>query len=218
MLRGLAPGRDFPLTASGCKIPASAQAYSLNFTAVPKEPLGYLTTWPAGRSQPLVSTLNALTGMVTANGAIVPAGNGGDIDVFVSNDSDVIVDINGYFAPPKPGGLSLYVAAPCRALDTRLTTGLFSGTLAVNIVSNPCGLDYSAQVFVLNATVVPQGGLGYLTLWPYGASQPLVSTLNAYDGAITSNLAIVPTTNLWVDAYASDPTQLLLDSSSFFGP
>jgi hypothetical protein len=70
----------------------------------------------------------------------------------------------------------------------------------------------------MNATVVPQGFLDYLTLWPDGASMPGVSTLNSYDGAITSNMAIVPTTNGLIDAYAANPTQLILDSISYFGP
>ena len=71
---------------------------------------------------------------------------------------------------------------------------------------------------MFNATVVPQGSFGYLTLWPDGESQPLVSTLNAIDGAITSNMAIVPTTNGKIDAYASGLTQLILDISSYFAP
>jgi len=210
--------RDFPVTASACNIPASAQAYSLNFTAIPRGPLGYLTTWPAGQNQPGVSTLNALTGVITANAAIVPAGSGGDIDVLVSNDSDAVIDINGYFAPAAPAGLSLYATAPCRVLDTRQTIGLFSGTIGVNVSGSPCGMASAAQAFVLNATVVPQGALGYLTLWADGQSQPVVSTLNAIDGAVTSNMAIVPTTNGFIDAFASNPTQLVLDSSSYFGP
>ena len=46
----------------------------------------------------------------------------------------------------------------------------------------------------------------------------MVSTLNATDGAITSNMAIVPTTNGSIDAYASALTQLILDISSYFAP
>jgi hypothetical protein len=65
---------------------------------------------------------------------------------------------------------------------------------------------------------VPQGYLGYLTLWPDGTTQPLVSTLNALDGSISSNMAIVPSTNGKVDAYASGLTQLILDISSYFAP
>jgi hypothetical protein len=71
---------------------------------------------------------------------------------------------------------------------------------------------------VLNATVVPPGSLGYLTLWAQGAAQPFVSTLNASDGTVTSNMAIVPTTNGSVSAFASNPTHLVLDISAYFAP
>ena len=212
--------RDFPLLSSSCSIPPNAQAYSLNVTAVPTNVLGYLTTWPVGQAQPLVSTLNDLTGTIVANAAIVPAGSGGDINVFVTDPTDVVIDVNGYFAPANAGGQSLYTVAPCRVLDTRMTTGAFSGTLAppVDVVNSPCGIPSRAQTYVFNATVVPPDALGYLTLWPDTETQPLVSTLNALDGAITSNMAIVPNVNGLVDAFASGTTQLVMDISSYFAP
>ncbi len=129
-LQGGAKGRDFPITTQVAAIPVTkALAYSLNFTAVPRGPLGYLTTWPAGQTQPLVSTLNAPTGVATANAAIVPAGSGGDIDVFVYNDADVVIDINGYFAPAAPGGLSLYTTAPCRVWIRAIAEGCSAAPL-----------------------------------------------------------------------------------------
>jgi uncharacterized repeat protein (TIGR02543 family) len=210
--------RNFPVQSSNCGIPATASAYSLNVTAVPRGTLGYLTIWPTGASQPLVSTLNSYSGAVVANAAIVPAGTSGEISVFVTDDADVVLDVNGYFAPPGTGGLSLYTVAPCRALDTRDGAGAFSGVLAVDIVSSGCTLPSTAQGYIVNATVVPQHALGYLTLWPDGGTQPLVSTLNAYDGVVTSNMAIVPTTNGNIDAYVTDPTNLILDLSSYFAP
>lgn len=71
---------------------------------------------------------------------------------------------------------------------------------------------------MLNATVVPPAALTYLTLWPDGAAQPNVSTLNVLDGAITSNMAIVPVTNGKIDLYSSYATQAILDLSSYFAP
>jgi len=216
--------RDFPVLESAC-IPqgANIQAYSFNFTAVPHPselPLGYLTVWPQGETKPTVSTLNNLTATTVANAAIVSAGTGGGIAVFPSNDTDLVVDINGYFAAAGTGGLSLYpVVAPCRVLDTRNNNGQpFVGTLPVNVVDSVCAPPATAQAYVLNATVVPPGPLGYLTLWPDGQQQPGVSTLNAVDGAITSNMAIVSTTNGSIDAYATNLTQLVLDISSYFAP
>ena len=40
--------RSFPVPQSSCGIPATAAAYSLNVTVVPRGPLGYLTIWPTG--------------------------------------------------------------------------------------------------------------------------------------------------------------------------
>jgi hypothetical protein len=217
-LTGGGTGRAFPVQSSACVIPSTAKVYSLNITAVPHSSLGYLTAWPSGQTQPVVSTLNSSTGAVTANAAIVPVGIGGDVSIYVSDDADVILDVNGYFAPPATGGLSLYTVSPCRALDTRNGAGTFDGTLLVPIEASNCAPPATAQAYVLNATVVPIASLSYLTLWPAGAAQPDVSTLNADDGAITSNMAIVPTTNGSIDAFATDSTQLILDLSSYFAP
>jgi hypothetical protein len=215
--------RAFPvLSASACSIPSTARAYSLNFSVSPKvTDFRYLTTWPAGTgSQPLVSTLNAVTGTITANAAIVPAGTNGQIEVYVTDPSDLWVDIDGYFAPPGSGGLSLYSLQPCRALDTRNPPGSqpFSGQKSVNIAGSDCGAPSSASAYVLNVTADPPGPLNYLTLWPHGLSQPLVSTLNAMDGQYTSNMAIVPASDGSIDAYAYSATQLILDILGYFAP
>jgi hypothetical protein len=211
--------RAFSVLASNCQIPSTAQAYSLNITAVPPGGLGYLTIWPTGQPRPEASTLNAGVRKITANAAIVPAGSGGQVDIFVTNDTDVVMDVNGYFAPPAPGGNSLYATSPCRVVDTRsFPKTPFPGTYTVAVESSNCTSSSAATAYVLNATVVPALPLGYLSLWPAGAIQPLVSTLNASDGAITSNMAIVPTNNGSIDAYASNETQLILDISSYFAP
>ncbi len=208
--------RSFPILSSACNIPSTAQAYSLNFTTVPKEPLYYLTAWPTGQSQPNVSTLNAPTGAVTANAAILAAGIDGSISVYSSNDTDLILDVNGYFGAPGGGGLSLYTLTPCRVLDTRIGSQPLNGTLVVNVAGSTCGVPATAQAYTLNATVIPTSTLEYMTLWSDGKMQPLVSSLNSWDGAITSNMAIVPTINGSIDAFLSDSTDLILDISSFF--
>ena len=66
-------------------------------TVVPAGPLSYLTLWPTGQTQPFVSTLNSFGGIVVANAAIVPAGADGAVSVYVTDPTDVILDINGYF-------------------------------------------------------------------------------------------------------------------------
>ena len=75
-----------------------------------------------------------------------------------------------------------------------------------------------SRAFVFNATVVPPGLLGFITMWPQGQSQPLAATLNAVDGANTNNMAIVPTTTGSVSVFPSAPTHLVLDIFGFFAP
>jgi len=88
------------LTNQRCNIPATAVAYSMNFTVVPNGSLGFLTAWPTGNPpSPTVSILNDLLGTVLANFAVVAAGTNGSFDMLVTDQTHVIVDINGYYAP-----------------------------------------------------------------------------------------------------------------------
>ncbi len=217
--------RDFPLLTNTTCIPQGLNpvAYSLNFTAVPNpdgQRLGYLSVWPTGQPQPVVSTLNNPTATVVANAAIVPAGTDGKVAVYAFNTTDLVIDINGYFAAPGPGGVSLYPAAPCRAYDSRNNNGQpFSGERTINIVGSPCAPPSNATGYVFNATVIPSGRLGFLSLWPDSEQMPVVSTLNAQDGFAASNMAIVPNVNGSTDAYAGNgTTQLILDISGYFAP
>ncbi|HLJ48609.1 MAG TPA: FG-GAP-like repeat-containing protein [Bryobacteraceae bacterium] len=219
--------RTVPIPKSGCGIPASASAYSLNITVVPPGPLTYLSIWPAGQTQPVVSTLNSFDGRIVANAAIVPAGSGGAINVFVSDASDVIIDINGYFAPPTMSGrLSFYSLPPCRVADTRNPTGPLGGPLMAGgstrsfpIPSSSCGVPPTALAYSFNLTVVPRRPLGYLTTWPSGQPQPLVSTLNSPDGEVVANAAIVPSgSNGAISVFVTDDTDVIIDINGYFGP
>ncbi len=214
--------RDFPIPAGVCGIPSTALGYSLNVTVVPRgRLLGYLSIWPTAQSQPVVSTLNALDGGVTANAAIVPAGLNGAVSVFVTEDSEVILDINGYFTPPGGSALAFYPVAPCRITDTRNAGGIINAraTRTIAVRTAPCGIPATAQSYSLNMTVVPQGPLGFLTTWPTGQSQPTVSTLNALDGSVVANAAIVPAgTNGAIDVYVTDATHLVVDVNGYYAP
>ncbi len=93
--------RSFSIPNSACGIPSTAAAYSLNVTVAPWGPLGYITVWATGQSQPFVSTLNSSDGRVKANAAIMPAGSAGAVSVYTTDTTDVVLDINGYFVPTK---------------------------------------------------------------------------------------------------------------------
>ncbi len=212
--------RTFSVQTSACGVPAAAQAYALNVTAVPPGPLQYVTIWPAGSTRPVVSTLNATDGTVVANAAIVPAGTNGAVNVFASDTTDVILDINGYFAPPAAQGLAFYPVTPCRVTDTRGTGAIPTATTRnFAIRSGSCGIPAAAQAYSLNITAVPPGRLTYLSAWPTGQPQPVVSTLNSFNGRIVANAAIIPAgTNGSISLYASDTTDAILDINGYFAP
>ena len=217
--------RSFAIPQSACGIPATAQAYSLNVTVVPPGPLSYLTLWPAGQPQPLVSTLNSFQGQVVANAAIVPAGDGGAVNVFVAQRTDVILDINGYFDSPSGNSYPFYLVSPCRIADTRGTAGPFGGppmtagqSRDFAILASGCTIASVPSAYSLNVTVVPAGYLGFLTTWPAGEAQPLVSTLNSWTGKVVANAALVPAgSNGSVSVYVSNPSNVVLDINGYFG-
>jgi hypothetical protein len=128
--------RTFPVQSSvTCAIPSIAQAYSFNVTVAPAGFLDYITVWPTGQARPLASTVNGYVGTVIANAAIVPAGTNGSVDVFASQNTNLIIDINGYYAAPT--GLTLSqgtAAAPSLSFSGDPGTGIFSsggGTLNI---------------------------------------------------------------------------------------
>jgi hypothetical protein len=233
---GFLPGqqtRDFPVPLSGCYLPGTAQAYSLNITAVPYGPLGFLTAWPQGQAMPLASNLNSPKGTVVANAAIVPAGWGGGISIYASDPTDVIVDVNGYFTDPAAvSTLAFYPVTPCRVMDTRAGQGAWGSfgppsmptggsSRVVPVPSSQCGVPPTAAAYSVNFTVVPTGKLGYLSAWPTGQAQPVVSTLNSWDGAVLANAAIVPagiggaiSVFTWLENGAT--TDVIMDINGYF--
>src|SRR6185436_20660855 len=85
--------------------------------------------------QPFASTLNSYLGTVVANAAVVPAGTNGSINVFASQNTELIIDINGYYAPQSGITLAQGAAgAPSLSFSGDPGTGVFSsgaGNLSV---------------------------------------------------------------------------------------
>jgi hypothetical protein len=218
--------RDFALPNGVCSIPNTAAAYSLNVTVVPHPTLGYLTVWPAGQPRPVLSTLNSPDGRVKANAAIVPAGDNEAVSVYATDTTDVILDIDGYFAPAAASTLAFFPLTPCRVADTRWAPGPLGGPSLAGgderifpVLSSSCVIPNSAQGYSLNFTVVPRPRLGYLTVWPTGQARPTVSTLNDTTGVVTANAAIVPSgTSGAISVYPTDNTDLVIDIDGYFAP
>lgn len=102
-LSGLSPRN---LAVAGlCGVPSGlAQAFSLNVTAVPASGTlgGYVVLYPNPATPvPLVASLTWSAGAAYQTAAvIVAASHDGSVNVAANFTSDVVVDINGYYAPP----------------------------------------------------------------------------------------------------------------------
>jgi hypothetical protein len=135
--------RTFNIPSGPCPgIPSTAGAYSVNIGAILPGADGFLTAFPTGTTQPVVSSVNFLGGEVIANAAILPAGTGGSIDVFVNVPTNMYLDINGYYVA---GG----VVTTLNSLSGDVT--LAAGS---NVTITPSG-----QMLTVAATSGPGGNL-----------------------------------------------------------
>jgi len=133
-LVGNATGRTFPIQSNTtCPVPSVAQAYSLNLTIVAPAPYGFITAYPTPGPMPLAATLNWATPLIVGNAAIVPAGTSGSVDIFASANTDLVIDINGYYA--VPGDLNGNVALGTGALVSN-TTGAYNTASGFEALEN----------------------------------------------------------------------------------
>src|SRR5205807_9769466 len=83
-------------------------------------------------------------------------------------------------------------------------------TRSFAVPSSACSIPTTAQAYSLNATVIPHGSLGFLTLFPCGTPLPNSSILNS-DGRTKASAAIVGAgTNGAVCVFPSNDTEMVL--------
>ena len=96
--------RIFPIPESNCGVPA-AMAYSLNIVSVTPigQPVAWVAAWADDKPWPGTVILNAVQGGKVDNSAVVAAGPDGGIIVQATNDTDLVIDMNGYFIAGAAG-------------------------------------------------------------------------------------------------------------------
>lgn len=132
---------DFSAQGGGmgdCDLPENASAITVKLTAVRPPVDGFLTAFPFGETQPLASSLNYTQGLISSDESHVrlcrPACASG-FNVFSFGESDVVIDVTGYFAEPEATALDCTVAQQAGNLD-------LLGGLQARSVNCPVG--YSA--------------------------------------------------------------------------
>lgn len=223
-------------------IPAAATAVIGNITVVPSGP-GYLTLFPSDATQPVVVNSNFKMGEVTNNFFTVGLGAAdGAFKIFTSAETQVIIDLTGYYAPPGTGGLYYHpLPSPVRLVETRAgQTGCFQpaqlqGTNNPNADPNldlqvqgrgpglPSGcsaIPNDAVVLVGNATTISPTtplGYGYLTIYSSGAARPTVASSNyAGNDVINGPFAVKLGADGKFKIYTFSTTHLVVDISGYY--
>lgn len=209
--------------AAGCTlvvdpgVGASVTAVAINLTTVRSAANGFVTAYPCGVAQPLVSAVQPLTGRAVAGMAIVPLGDDGTVCVYTSVTTDLIVDLFGTYTPGV--GDRFEPVSPVRLKDTRSSpTTVPAGTVlrvpVVGAAGTPAGATGAAlTVHAMNAT-----GTGYLTVYPCSAEVPLVSSVNVVNGSsVTNHVEVALDDGGDVCIYVSVAMHVAVDLSGWFG-
>ncbi|HWM22896.1 MAG TPA: CAP domain-containing protein [Ilumatobacteraceae bacterium] len=199
---------------------AAITAVSANFTVDRPSASGFLTVYNCSAAVPTVSTLN-FTASAVPNQAFVALSQG-KLCLYSPVDTDIIIDINGYFRAGSGGNSSgFYPVAPTRLYDTRpadvlaLEPGV-PRTIAVEGV--PGGAPANANAVAVNLTVVAPSGYGFIRAYPCDqAASSEVSNVNFEPLENRPNSAIIPTSASGTICIVSNaPTDLLVDLAGYF--
>jgi hypothetical protein len=167
-------------------------AVVVNVTAVRPQAAGWLLTYPSGSSPAASSTLNYDAGATVANQAVVGVGSDGRIRLKVSQRTDVLVDVVGWY--PAFGNLS--TTTPTRILDTRSGLGAPTGRLVpggridLAVTGSAVVPTSGVDSVLLNVTAARPTKDGNLAVWPTGTTMPNSSSLNFSTGSSVSGLVV----------------------------
>lgn len=134
------------------------------------------------------------------------------------------------------GDLVFVPVTPCRIIDTRVaggvipanttrgfdvtTTGSYAGQGGEASDCNGVGSAGSFAAAAINFTVVTPSTAGYITAFPFQASQPLAATVNYGAGEIRGNFAVVKLDQtalaLEMNVYSFAQTHLVADIVGYF--
>jgi hypothetical protein len=203
-------------------VPADAKAVFLNITSVNSDAEGWITAFPCGTNPPNASNVNLLPGRARANLVAATIGGDGNVCLFVSQSSDVIVDLEGYV----PASSSFVAVAPERVLETRpgATQTSYSGakpvagqTIEVRVTGfGATQIPDDAGTVLLNVTATDSAANGFVTVFPCGSPRPVASNLNL-TGVSTPNLVAAGIgSGGRVCIYTSAETHLIADIAGYY--
>lgn len=178
------------ITGQGGVASNNVDSVVLNVTAVGAPAPGFVTVYPSGIALPTTSNLNYTTSAPIANQVISKVGADGTIMVYVSNRTNVIVDVAGYFS----ANTSFKGVTPSRLFDSRTVTGgqvIPANTSAsIQVLGKGDIPSSGVEAVVVNVTTANSQGPGHFAVFPSGGAIPTTSTLNYKVGETVAGLAI----------------------------
>jgi hypothetical protein len=174
----------------------TAQAAVVNVTATGPSGSGFLTVYPCGQPRPNASNVNFVAGRTVPNLVIATIGAAGQVCIYASVATDVIVDVSGFL----PGGVGYVQLVPARLHDSRpastidgqhVNTGrLPADTVYVLPVIGRGGIPANSTAVVLNVTAGQPGWAGFATVYPCGQPVPNASNLNFVADQTVANAVV----------------------------
>jgi hypothetical protein len=168
-------------------------AVSANFVSTGSNGAGFLTLYNCTTQRPDVSTLGFRPGGVVANQAFVPLQQG-RICVYSPTDTDVVIDINGYYLDDRGSGFR--PVEPVRLYDSRDDA---RGVLApgeeriITVVGATPRAPSGSTAVTLNLTAIEPKGNGFVRLYPCGAqSGSEISSINFGTDEVRANTVVTP--------------------------
>jgi hypothetical protein len=156
--------------------------------------------------------VNFGTGTNVPNMIDTALGGGGQLCVFASVTTHVIIDLSGWYR--TSGGTAFTAITPQRVFDSR-SSGPPGQSFTVPFGGVVGG---DAVAVALNVTVTQPGAAGYVTAYPCGGAVPLASSVNFGPGDTVPNSVVVPLgANRSVCFYSSTPAHVIVDLAGSFG-
>jgi hypothetical protein len=180
-----------------------------------------ITAYNCTAELPDVSTLGFRPGQTVANQVTVPLDDG-DLCVFALVDTDLIIDINGYYRETGSGS-GFVPVKPSRLLDTR-NAGVASLRAGVEVPLEVAGASgaapENANGVALNITVIDPTDYGYLQVYPCGAGTTAdFSNINYEPHDVRPNAVVVPVDNRGRICMRSlRNTDVTVDFTGYFSP
>lgn len=188
-------------------VPIGGGVPSLNVTAVRPQSDGFVTAYPCDRPRPLASNLNFRAGTTTAAAVLVRADVDGEVCIYSSAATDLVVDTSGAL-----GTAFTPLDVPQRLLDTRNAARVPANEAVEVPVPD-------ATAVAVNVTAVRPDEIGFLTVFPCLEKMPIASNVNIRPGDNTANLSVVaPGASGRICIYTSTGTDVVVDLAGTFAP